>query len=118
MLDRASLRSEGRPDVLGPAPPGLVGRPSDREPSDVDQLESALRHVADLIGGLEPLQDDVDVSHAYPSGRPMSLPRTAPLGRNTFSRRQYSPIPPRIFVVIARATHPGGRSSAAGGRSA
>ena len=58
VLNRAEPCSDGWSNVLRPFPPGLVGRASDRDATEMDELEAALGHLPDLVGFLEPLEDD------------------------------------------------------------
>lgn len=65
VLDAAPRGPDGRPDVLGPPPPRLVGRTSDGEPADADDVEPPPLHVAGLVGRVEPLEDDADLGGAH-----------------------------------------------------
>ena len=59
---------DGRPDVGGPPPARLVGRPAEGQAPKADHLEPAEGHVPHLVGGVEPLQDEADVHARRPPG--------------------------------------------------
>src|SRR5262249_26501115 len=56
LLDRAPIGDRGRSHVRRPSPAGLIGCPPDAEIAESDDLESAVRHLADFVRGLEALE--------------------------------------------------------------
>src|SRR5438552_10839967 len=60
VLDGAVSRTHTWPYMRRPTPPRLVGRATDREAAEVHQFEATFDHLSDLVGGLEPLQYDVN----------------------------------------------------------
>jgi deferrochelatase/peroxidase EfeB len=61
VLDLAARLADAGADVQRPLPARLVGGAADRQAADVDDLEAALLHLADLVRRVEAFQYDVDV---------------------------------------------------------
>src|SRR5262249_41097699 len=61
VLHAAARRTDRGAHVHGPAPAGLVRRASDRRAANRDELEAPPSELTDLVGRLEPPEDDVDL---------------------------------------------------------
>src|SRR4051794_24548419 len=61
MLDLARRLAKRGADMLGPFPARLISCAADSHPADMDELEASEIELADLVGLLEALEDDVEI---------------------------------------------------------